>query len=77
MLPLNTIGKAKDIAYFYKNHTFDGEYIVNMNEDLQQKAWELLVQPQEKKPTYNDDIGEGLVLKNTNGDFMRRQDKRN
>ena len=49
---------------------------MNMNEDLQQKVLGIIGTTSRNKPTYNDDIGEGVVLKNrSNGDFMRRQER--
>tara|TARA_B100001248_G_scaffold100069_1_gene74376 strand:+ start:2181 stop:2375 length:195 start_codon:yes stop_codon:yes gene_type:complete len=50
-----------------------------MNEELQQKALGNINTTSGNKPTYNDNIGEGVVLKKkkyrSNGDFMRKQDR--
>lgn len=55
------------------------EYLLNMNEELQQKALGNINTTSGNKPTYNDNIGEGVVLNKkkyrSNGDFMRKQDR--
>ena len=55
------------------------EYLLNMNEELLQKALGNINTTSRNKPTYNDNIGEGVVLKKkkyrSNGDFMRKQDR--
>jgi len=50
-----------------------------MNEELLQKALGNINTTSRNKPTYNDNIGEGVILKKkkyrSNGDFMRKQDR--
>ena len=54
-LPLNTIGSCGYCTSI--KITLDSEeYIVNMNEDLQQKALGIIGTTSRNKPTYNDDI---------------------
>tara|TARA_B100000989_G_C19392588_1_gene406376 strand:- start:56 stop:826 length:771 start_codon:yes stop_codon:yes gene_type:complete len=72
--------QEKGYCTFIKITLLDSEeYLVNMNEDLQQKALGIIGTTSRNKPKYNDNIGEGVVLKKkkyrSNGDFMRKQDR--
>ena len=46
-----------------------------MNEELKQKALGNIGTTFSKRPQYNDNIGDNVVLKNrSNGNFMKKQD---
>ena len=51
------------------------EYLLNMNEELKQKAMGNIGTTSSNRPQYNDNIGDNVVLKNSsNSSFMKKQD---
>ena len=51
------------------------EYLLNMNEELKQKALGNIGTTFSNRPQYNDNIGDNVVLKNSsNSSFMKKQD---
>ena len=87
LYPLGLFPKLPDTAIEYNRQekgycTFikitllaSDEYLLNMNEKLQQKVLGNIGTTSSNRPQYNDNIGDNVVLKNRfNSSFMKKQD---